>query len=183
MKTPNRLKFRWQIAIQEYRGNMTIVLKAGNIHKDSAKLSQWDLANTLDNPDYFPLEEEPQIPIEGIKITDIGTKSFAEVRQSSRQEKKSHILTSLLDKDCKDTAFSSSLDEVWKTWYSKGRFHFFDSIIYHRTKHSFLLKLCSRLLINKILHYCHDSICCGHFSEDRKLEKVKNCAWWPSWGK
>ncbi|MBW0576819.1 hypothetical protein O181_116534 [Austropuccinia psidii MF-1] len=33
MKTPNRHMLRWQIAIQEYRGNMTIVHKAGNIHK------------------------------------------------------------------------------------------------------------------------------------------------------
>ncbi|MBW0550480.1 hypothetical protein O181_090195 [Austropuccinia psidii MF-1] len=32
MKTPNRHMLRWQIAIQEYRANMTIVHKAGNIH-------------------------------------------------------------------------------------------------------------------------------------------------------
>ncbi|MBW0583547.1 hypothetical protein O181_123262, partial [Austropuccinia psidii MF-1] len=31
MKTPNRHMLRWQIAIQEYRGNMTIVHKDGNI--------------------------------------------------------------------------------------------------------------------------------------------------------
>ncbi|MBW0534019.1 hypothetical protein O181_073734 [Austropuccinia psidii MF-1] len=34
-KTPNRNMFRWQIAIQEYRGNMTIVHKAENIRKIS----------------------------------------------------------------------------------------------------------------------------------------------------
>ncbi|MBW0555711.1 hypothetical protein O181_095426 [Austropuccinia psidii MF-1] len=33
MKAPNRHMLRWQIAIQEYRGNMTIVHKAGNIHR------------------------------------------------------------------------------------------------------------------------------------------------------
>ncbi|MBW0504514.1 hypothetical protein O181_044229 [Austropuccinia psidii MF-1] len=43
------------------------------------------------------------------------------------------------------------------------------------------MTLCSRLLINTILHECHDSIYSGHLSEDRTLEKVKNCAWWPSW--
>ncbi|MBW0539287.1 hypothetical protein O181_079002 [Austropuccinia psidii MF-1] len=36
MKTPNRHMLRWQIAIQEYRGNMTIVHKSGNIHKITA---------------------------------------------------------------------------------------------------------------------------------------------------
>ncbi|MBW0515697.1 hypothetical protein O181_055412 [Austropuccinia psidii MF-1] len=35
MKTPNRHMLRRQIAIQEYRGNMTIVNKDGNIHKNA----------------------------------------------------------------------------------------------------------------------------------------------------
>ncbi|MBW0589334.1 hypothetical protein O181_129049 [Austropuccinia psidii MF-1] len=34
-----------------------------------------------------------------------------------------------------------------------------------------------------ILHECHDSIYSGNLSEDRKLEKVKNCAEWLSWRK
>ncbi|MBW0586739.1 hypothetical protein O181_126454 [Austropuccinia psidii MF-1] len=50
MKTPNRHILRWQIAIQEYRGNMTIVHKAGNIHKNSDGLSRWELANTSHTP-------------------------------------------------------------------------------------------------------------------------------------
>ncbi|MBW0586647.1 hypothetical protein O181_126362 [Austropuccinia psidii MF-1] len=66
MKTSNRHMLRWQIAIQEYRGNMTIVHKAGNNHKNYDGVSRWELANTPDNPDYVPLEAEPQIPIEGI---------------------------------------------------------------------------------------------------------------------
>ncbi|MBW0575621.1 hypothetical protein O181_115336 [Austropuccinia psidii MF-1] len=32
MKKPNKHMLRWQIAIQEYRGNMTIVHKDGNFH-------------------------------------------------------------------------------------------------------------------------------------------------------
>ncbi|MBW0564496.1 hypothetical protein O181_104211 [Austropuccinia psidii MF-1] len=32
MKTPNRHMLRWQISIQEHRGNMTIAHKDGNIH-------------------------------------------------------------------------------------------------------------------------------------------------------
>ncbi|MBW0522460.1 hypothetical protein O181_062175 [Austropuccinia psidii MF-1] len=50
MKTPNEHMFRWQIAIQEYRGNMTIVHKSGNIHKNADGLSKWSLANNLQNP-------------------------------------------------------------------------------------------------------------------------------------
>ncbi|MBW0500809.1 hypothetical protein O181_040524 [Austropuccinia psidii MF-1] len=55
MKTPNRHMLRWQISIQEYRGNMTIVHKAGNIHKNADGLSRWELADTPDNPAYVPL--------------------------------------------------------------------------------------------------------------------------------
>ncbi|MBW0554632.1 hypothetical protein O181_094347 [Austropuccinia psidii MF-1] len=57
MKTPNRDIFRWQIVIQEYRGNIIIVHKAGNLHKNSDELSRWELANPPDNPACVPLEE------------------------------------------------------------------------------------------------------------------------------
>ncbi|MBW0557818.1 hypothetical protein O181_097533 [Austropuccinia psidii MF-1] len=181
MKTPNRHLLRWQIAVQEDTSNLTIVHKVGNIDTNADEFSRWELANTPDNPAYVPLEAEPQIPIEGINITDIGTEFFEEVRESYKQDKNFHILTSLLDKYCKDTSLVNALDEVWKNSYSEGRFHLFDGIIYHRTKHSCVMKLCSQLLINTILHEFHDSIYSGHLSEYRTLEKVKNCAWWPSW--
>ncbi|MBW0546066.1 hypothetical protein O181_085781 [Austropuccinia psidii MF-1] len=43
--------------------------------------------------------------------------------------------------------------------------------------------LCSRILINKILLACLDNIYSGHLSEDRTIERIKICAWWPSWRK
>ncbi|MBW0585342.1 hypothetical protein O181_125057, partial [Austropuccinia psidii MF-1] len=61
MKTPNRHMLRWQIAIQEYIGNMTIVHKDGNIHKNTDGLSRWELPNTPDNPAYVPTSAGPQI--------------------------------------------------------------------------------------------------------------------------
>ncbi|MBW0537596.1 hypothetical protein O181_077311 [Austropuccinia psidii MF-1] len=94
MKTPNRNMLRWQIAIQEYRGIMTIVHKSQNIHKNADGLRRWALANTPYNPAYVTVEAEPQIPIEGINITDIGTEFFEEVRESYKQDKNCHILTS-----------------------------------------------------------------------------------------
>ncbi|MBW0524671.1 hypothetical protein O181_064386 [Austropuccinia psidii MF-1] len=182
-KSNNGHMLRWKIAIQEYRGNMALVHKAGNIHKNADELSRWAVANTPDSPAYVPLEAEPRIPIEGINRTDIGTEFFEEVRESYKQDKNFHILTSLLDKDCKDTFLVNALDKVWKNSYSEGGFHFFDWIICHRTNHSCVMTLCSRLLINTILPEFHDSIYFGHPSEDRTLEKVKKCAWWPYWRK
>ncbi|MBW0531272.1 hypothetical protein O181_070987 [Austropuccinia psidii MF-1] len=114
----NRHMLRWQIAIQEYRGNMTIVHKAGNIHKNAYGLGRWALANTPNKPAYVPLEAEPQIPIDIINITDIGTEFFEEVRESYKQDRNCHILTSLLDKYCKGTSLVNALDEAWKNSYS-----------------------------------------------------------------
>ncbi|MBW0461167.1 hypothetical protein O181_000882 [Austropuccinia psidii MF-1] len=71
---------------------MNIVYKAGNIFKNANGLSRWAVANNPDSPAYVPLEAEPQIPIEGINITDIGTEFFEEVRQSYNQDKNFHIV-------------------------------------------------------------------------------------------
>ncbi|MBW0530603.1 hypothetical protein O181_070318 [Austropuccinia psidii MF-1] len=96
---------------------MPIGHKSGNIHKNSDGLSRWALPNTPDNPSYVPANVEPQIPIEGINITDVGTGFFEEVRESYKQDKNGHIITSLLDKNCKDAAFANSLDDIWKNAY------------------------------------------------------------------
>ncbi|MBW0540490.1 hypothetical protein O181_080205 [Austropuccinia psidii MF-1] len=40
--------------------------------------------------------------------------------------------------------------------------------------------VCSRILINTILLECHDNISSGNLSEDRTMEIIKTCAWWPS---
>ncbi|MBW0505206.1 hypothetical protein O181_044921 [Austropuccinia psidii MF-1] len=43
------------------------------------------------------------------------------------------------------------------------------------------MTLTDRALINTMLHECHDSVASGHLSEDRTLERVKTCSWWPNW--
>ncbi|MBW0554336.1 hypothetical protein O181_094051 [Austropuccinia psidii MF-1] len=86
-------------------------------------------------------------------------------------------------KDYKNPSLSSKLDEIWKNAYDEGRFHLLDGILYHRTKHTCVMALTDRTLINTILHKCHDSVAAGHLSEDRTLERVKPCSWWPNWKK
>ncbi|MBW0556949.1 hypothetical protein O181_096664 [Austropuccinia psidii MF-1] len=101
---------QWQIAIQEYRGNMTIVHKDGNIHKNADGLSRWPLPNNIDNPAYVAEEASPQVPIEGISVTDLNTTFFEEVRNSYTQDKNCSILCKLLTKDCKDNSLIHALD-------------------------------------------------------------------------
>ncbi|MBW0550113.1 hypothetical protein O181_089828 [Austropuccinia psidii MF-1] len=126
---------RWQIAIQEYRGNMTIVHKDGNIHKNADGLSRWPLPNNIDNPAYVTEEASPQIPIKGISVKDLNTTFFEEVRSSYTQDKNCRILFQLLTKDCKQNFLIHALDEIWKKSYEEVRLHLLDHMIYHRTKH------------------------------------------------
>ncbi|MBW0467269.1 hypothetical protein O181_006984 [Austropuccinia psidii MF-1] len=77
MKTPNRNMLRWQIAIQEYRGNMNIVHNHENTHKNADRLHRWPLPNNIDNPAYVPEEAAPQIPIEGSSVTNLHKTFFS----------------------------------------------------------------------------------------------------------
>ncbi|MBW0575303.1 hypothetical protein O181_115018 [Austropuccinia psidii MF-1] len=142
---------RWQISIQEYGGNMTIVLKAINIHKNADGLSRWALPNTPDNNSYVPISAEPQIPIEGTNITDVETEFFEEVREIYKQDKNCHILTALLDNNCKDAALANSLDDIWKASYDNGTFHLF----YDRAMER--IKTCSwwPSWRKDVIEYCH----------------------------
>ncbi|MBW0517499.1 hypothetical protein O181_057214 [Austropuccinia psidii MF-1] len=103
---------RWQIAIQEYRSNMTIVHKDGNVHKNAAGLSRLQLPNDINNPTYVPEEASPQIPTEGISVTDLNSTFLEEVRNSYTQVKNFTILCQLINKDCKDNSLIHALDEV-----------------------------------------------------------------------
>ncbi|MBW0494207.1 hypothetical protein O181_033922 [Austropuccinia psidii MF-1] len=162
---------RWQVSIQEYRGNMTIAHKSGNIDENADGLSRWVLTNTPEYTAWVPQEEHH---IEGICVTDIGTELFSQVKESYKMDKNCLILCQNLMKDCKDPSISSKLDEIWKSKYDEGRFHLLDGILYHRTKHTCVMALTDRTMINTILHECHHRVAVGHLSEDRTLEQVIN---------
>ncbi|MBW0566495.1 hypothetical protein O181_106210 [Austropuccinia psidii MF-1] len=112
MKTPNGHMLRWQIAIQEYRGNMTTVHKDGNIHKKAYGLSRWPLPNNIDNPAYVPGEASPQVPIEGISVTDLNTTFFEEMRygKKSYDEGRFHLLDGIIYNRTEHTCVMTVVD-------------------------------------------------------------------------
>ncbi|MBW0490427.1 hypothetical protein O181_030142 [Austropuccinia psidii MF-1] len=183
MNTPKRHILRWQIAIKEYRGNMTIVHNNGNIHKNEYGLRRWPLLINIDNPAYVPEEASPQIPIEGISVTDLNTTFFEEVRKIYTQDRNFSNLCQVLTKDCKENSLIHALDEIWKISYDEGKFHLLDGIIYHRTNHTCVMKVVERSLINLVLNKFHYSPFLKHLSDERTREKVKTCLWWPMWQK
>ncbi|MBW0520127.1 hypothetical protein O181_059842 [Austropuccinia psidii MF-1] len=150
---------------------MTIFYKDGIIHENADGLSRSPLPNCIDNPAYVPEEAFPQIPIEGISVTDLNTTFFEEVRNSYTQEKNFSILCQLLSKDYKDNSLMHALDEVWKECYDEGRFHLLDGIIYHRTKNTFVMKVVDSSLINLVLKKCHDIPFSGHLPEEEQEKK------------
>ncbi|MBW0550869.1 hypothetical protein O181_090584 [Austropuccinia psidii MF-1] len=171
MKTLNTHTLRWQIAIQEYKHNMTIVNKVGNIHKNADGLRRWPLPNNIDIPAYVSEEASPQIKIEGISVTDMNITFFEEERNTYTQDNNCSILSQLLTKDCKDNSLIHALDEIWKKSYDEGIFHLLDGIIYHRSKHTCFMTVVNRSLINLVLKEYHDSPFSGNLSEDRTKEK------------
>ncbi|MBW0552000.1 hypothetical protein O181_091715 [Austropuccinia psidii MF-1] len=67
MKTTNRHMLRWQIAIQEYRGNTTIIYKKGKSHTNADGLSRLPLDNVKSKPAY-DLEVTARIPIHFMEV-------------------------------------------------------------------------------------------------------------------
>ncbi|MBW0498414.1 hypothetical protein O181_038129 [Austropuccinia psidii MF-1] len=67
MKTTNRHILRWQKAIQEYRGDMTIIYKKGKSHTNADGLSRWPLENVKSNPAY-DLEVASKMPSHFMEI-------------------------------------------------------------------------------------------------------------------
>ncbi|MBW0559094.1 hypothetical protein O181_098809 [Austropuccinia psidii MF-1] len=86
-------------------------------------------------------------------------------------------------KNCQDPSISSKLDKIWKKAYDEGIFHLLDGILHHRNKNTCVMASTDRTLIKILLPKCHDSVAAGPLSEDRTLERVKTCFWWPNWKK
>ncbi|MBW0482425.1 hypothetical protein O181_022140 [Austropuccinia psidii MF-1] len=77
MKTTNRNMLRWQKAIQEYGGNITIITKEGKNHTNADGLSRWTLDNVKSNPAYEP-EVAAKIPIHFMEIDRMKNFRFSE---------------------------------------------------------------------------------------------------------
>ncbi|MBW0481554.1 hypothetical protein O181_021269 [Austropuccinia psidii MF-1] len=65
--TTNKHILRWQIAIQKYRANMTIIYKEGKSNTSADGLNTWPLDNFKSSPAYDP-EVATNIPIHFMQI-------------------------------------------------------------------------------------------------------------------
>ncbi|MBW0465324.1 hypothetical protein O181_005039 [Austropuccinia psidii MF-1] len=82
MKTTNTHILRWKIAIQEYRGSMTIIYKEGKSHTNEYGLRRWPLDNVKSNP-ACDHEVAAKIPIHFMEIERRKNFRFSEWEQGS----------------------------------------------------------------------------------------------------
>ncbi|MBW0469533.1 hypothetical protein O181_009248 [Austropuccinia psidii MF-1] len=153
------------------------------IYKNVDGLRRWPLPNDIDSASYVPELASPQIPIEGISVTDLRNTLFDEVRNSYTQDINCSILFQLLTEYSRDNSLIHPLDEIWKKSDDEARFHLLDGLIYHISKHTCVMKVLDRSLINLVMKEFHESPFLVQLSEDRTREKIKTCIWWPMWQK
>ncbi|MBW0562177.1 hypothetical protein O181_101892 [Austropuccinia psidii MF-1] len=96
MKTTNRHMLMWKIAIQEYRGKMTIIYKEGKSHTNAYGLSRWPKDNVKSNPAYDP-EVAVKIPVHFMGIDRKKNFRFSD----GKQKVVPHIVETLSQKEQK----------------------------------------------------------------------------------
>ncbi|MBW0465662.1 hypothetical protein O181_005377 [Austropuccinia psidii MF-1] len=168
---------RLQTAIQEYRGNMTIIQKEQKSNNNSDCLSIWPLDNVKINPAYDP-EVAAKIPIHFMEIDRRKDFKFSEwapefgTSKSFNTEPEGKYGRPKLE---------FQLEEPWLWDYKDDKDLLIDGILYPREKNTSALIVIDRDPISPILQECHDFPYMGHMSEDRSKERIVSTAWWPQW--
>ncbi|MBW0581870.1 hypothetical protein O181_121585 [Austropuccinia psidii MF-1] len=188
MKTTNRHMLRWQIAIQEYRGNISIIYKEGKIpihfmeidRMKNFRCSEW--APGSGTPDSGNTDcEETETPILGISSSKLKNEFFSAVLKSYAKQKQCGTLLQLLQQKYRSPELESQLQEPRLRAYKDNKFFLVDGLLYHIEKHTSALTVVDRDHISLILQECHDCPYMGHMSEDSTKERVASTAWWPKW--
>ncbi|MBW0493101.1 hypothetical protein O181_032816 [Austropuccinia psidii MF-1] len=182
MKTTNRHMLRWQIAIQEYRGNMTIIYKEGKGHTNADSLSKCPLNNVKSNPAYEP-EVAAKISIHFMEIDRKKNFRFSEWAPESGTPD-----TGNTDSEGTETPIlyrspepEFQLEEPLLRDYKDKKSFLLNGLLYHREMHTSELTIKDRDHISLILQEFHDCPYMGHMSEDMTKERVASTALWPKW--
>ncbi|MBW0542271.1 hypothetical protein O181_081986 [Austropuccinia psidii MF-1] len=180
MKTTNRHMLRWQIAIQEYRGSMTIIYKEDR--RRNFRFSEWAPGSgTLNSVNTD--SEGTETPILRISSSELHNEFFSAVLKSYAKHKQCGRLLQLLQQKYTSLELESQLEEPWLRAYKDNKLFLIDGLLYHREKYTSELTVADREHMSLILQECHDCPYMGHMSEDRTKERVASTAWWPKWEK
>ncbi|MBW0539396.1 hypothetical protein O181_079111 [Austropuccinia psidii MF-1] len=119
MKTTNRHLLQWQIAIQEYRGNMTVIYKEDR--KKNFRFSEWaPESGTLDSGNTD--SKETETPILGISSSELHNEFLSAVLKSYAKNKQCGTLMQLLQQKYRSPELESQLEEPWLRVYKDNKF-------------------------------------------------------------
>ncbi|MBW0495888.1 hypothetical protein O181_035603 [Austropuccinia psidii MF-1] len=196
MNTTNRHMLRWQIAIQEYRANMTIIYKEGKSHTDADSLSTWPLDNVKRNPDYDPEAlgsgtpnsedtdwEGTETPILGMSSSELHNEFCSVVMKTYSKHKQFGILLQLSQQNYRIPELESQLEGPWLRDYKEKKSFLIDGLLYHTENHTSALTVIDRDHKSLILQEYNACPYMVHMSEARTKERVESTAWWPKWEK
>ncbi|MBW0490220.1 hypothetical protein O181_029935 [Austropuccinia psidii MF-1] len=169
---------RWQIAFQEYRGNMTIIYKEGKSHTNADGLSRWPLENVKSNPDYN-IEVAAKNSIHLMEIDRRRNFIFSELEPGNGTP----ISGDTGSEGTETPILGISLSELYNELFNAvdNKFFLKDGLLYNREKNTISLTVIDRDHISLILQKCHDFPYIGEMSEARTKERVARTAWWPKW--
>jgi transposase InsO family protein len=188
MKTPNRHMLRWQLYIQHYRGQMTIVHRSGASHTNVDGLSRAALPNDAHNPAADLYEDdipevhslETDVELHLIAVSSLSDEIFASIRLGySDDDHLWRIYNALKVSSASPSTIKGTLPPNLAPLWDSGRFFLADDLLYLRRGLHSVLVIGDRSNRTLVISSCHDDPVSGHFDSDRTLDRVKNLAWWP----
>lgn len=163
VKNPNRHMLRWQLAVQEHRGHMTVIHRPGKDNKNVDGLSRSALPNDKTNPASDLTEDVPIVY--AISIVEMNDEWSNKIKRAYQDDEVlTKIITALqsgTDSDKEEAEAELSDKETGDL--RKGLFFKMDNLLYKRIGPlSSVLVLPDKDSKQQILAACHDAITAGH---------------------
>lgn len=180
VKNPNRHMLRWQLAIQEHRGHMTIVHRPGVENKNADGLSRCALPNDSSNP-AADLTDEVAL-VYAISMVEMNDEWFKQIRAGYEEDENLSRVLTAVKANTPDALQAARVDQPRQILQEleQGRFFSLDDILYRKDGLTSVIVVADIASKQSLLHACHDAVTAGHFGVERTLQRLKTYVWWPN---